>query len=423
MTRNRISACVVLVVLSLSMWAGGAATGAQMPAEPAGQVPGPGAAGTQGMPNARMMSGIPMPMTDLPDGTVSVRVVRGDLSNTIGNQPVDLVANGSTKTVKTDDTGRAQFSGLAVGTTAKAVAVVDGERLESQEFSIPEKGGVRLLLAASASASAAAAPAVPGQVTFGAESRIAIEFDDATLSVFYLLEIVNGGSAPVNPTTPVAFELPPDATGASVLEGSSPQAKVKGREVTVTGPFAPGRTTVQVAFQLPPDSDTRTLVQQFPIAFDGLSVVLQKVGAIKMQSPQLAEQREMPGDGRIYILGTGPALAANRAVTVELTGLPHHDTWPRNVALAAALIVLAAGAWMAIGPATAVDDTPRRALEARRDQLFAQLLDVEAARRSGGTGSMAQEARRNALMGELERIYAELDRGTIAPGGDKGLPA
>ena len=39
-------------------------------------------------------------------------------------------------TVKTDENGRAEFSGVAPGTTVKAVATVDGERLESQEFPV-----------------------------------------------------------------------------------------------------------------------------------------------------------------------------------------------------------------------------------------------------------------------------------------------
>ena len=35
------------------------------------------------MPDARQMSGIPMPSGDVPAGSVSVRLVRGDLSNNI----------------------------------------------------------------------------------------------------------------------------------------------------------------------------------------------------------------------------------------------------------------------------------------------------------------------------------------------------
>ncbi len=59
------------------------------------------------MPDPKQMSGIPRPVSDLPDRTVSVRVIRGDLSNNIANQPVDLLIDGKSQTVKTDENGRA----------------------------------------------------------------------------------------------------------------------------------------------------------------------------------------------------------------------------------------------------------------------------------------------------------------------------
>src|SRR6266542_3278173 len=91
------------------------------------------------MPDAKQMSGIPRPVTDLPDGAISVRLVRGDLSNNITNHPVELHVGSKVVTVNTDDTGRAQFDTLTPGATVKAFADVAGERLESQEFPVPEK--------------------------------------------------------------------------------------------------------------------------------------------------------------------------------------------------------------------------------------------------------------------------------------------
>src|SRR5437899_7362403 len=85
------------------------------------------------MPDAKQMSGIPRPVTDLPSGSISVRLIRGDLSNNITGHPVELHVGSKVITVKTDDAGRAQFDSIAAGATVKAVATVDGERLESQE--------------------------------------------------------------------------------------------------------------------------------------------------------------------------------------------------------------------------------------------------------------------------------------------------
>ena len=84
------------------------------------------------MPDPKEMSGIPRPVTDLPNGSVSVRLIRGQLSNNLTNHPVELHAGSKVTTVKTDENGRAQFDALAPGTAVKAVAVVDGERLDSK---------------------------------------------------------------------------------------------------------------------------------------------------------------------------------------------------------------------------------------------------------------------------------------------------
>jgi len=80
------------------------------------------------MPDAKQMSGIPRPVTDLPNGAVSVRLIRGDLSHNITNLPVELQVDSEVRTGKTDEGGRAQFSDLPPGARLKAVAVVDGER-------------------------------------------------------------------------------------------------------------------------------------------------------------------------------------------------------------------------------------------------------------------------------------------------------
>src|SRR5258706_15871972 len=80
------------------------------------------------MPDPKQMSGIPRPVTDLPDGSISVRVIRGELSNNITNQPVELRVGGKVLTVKTDENGRAQFDAVAAGSTVQAATTVDGER-------------------------------------------------------------------------------------------------------------------------------------------------------------------------------------------------------------------------------------------------------------------------------------------------------
>jgi hypothetical protein len=100
------------------------------------------------MPDVRQMSGIPRPVDDLPNGSVSVRVIRGDMSHNLENQRVEMRAGNTTRTVNTDAEGRAQFDNIDAGTPVKFSTVVDGERLESQEFAVQPRGGARLLLVA-----------------------------------------------------------------------------------------------------------------------------------------------------------------------------------------------------------------------------------------------------------------------------------
>src|SRR5437899_8783125 len=130
------------------------------------------------MLDPKQMSGIPRPVNDLPNHSISVRLIRGELSNNIPNFPIELHVGTKVRTARTDANGRAQFDNVPPGETVKAVAVVDGERLESQDFASPAQGGVRLMLVATntdAAAKESGATPVAGHVVLGGNSRVIIE--------------------------------------------------------------------------------------------------------------------------------------------------------------------------------------------------------------------------------------------------------
>src|SRR5437868_5760766 len=85
---------------------------------------------------------------------------------------------------------------------------------------LPDRGGIRLMLVATDKSAAAAskptAAPVAGQVVLSGQSRIIIEPGDEAVQLFYLLDIVNNASAPVNPSTPFAFVMPSGAVGTSL---------------------------------------------------------------------------------------------------------------------------------------------------------------------------------------------------------------
>jgi hypothetical protein len=381
------------------------------------------------MPDPKQMSGIPRPVDDLPKGAISVRLIRGELSNNIAGHPVDLHIGSSVRTVKTDEAGRAQFNDIPPGSTVKATADVDGEHLESQEFPAPSDGGIRLMLVATDKAKAAAAaatPAVTGHVVIGQQSRIVMQPREEALEVYYLLDIGNNEKSPVNTASPFAFEMPANSRGCGIMQGSSPQATLAGSHVTVQGPFAPGSTFVQVACEVPAASGDVDIEQRFPAAIEHLAVVVKKMGDTTLRSPQLKEQREFPADGEVFIAATGGAVAAGQPIELSVGGLPHHNAAPRRIALSLAIVIAVIGAWAAGRP---VADQPaqaaeRKRLSQRRDKLFNELVRLEQDRRSNRIDDRRYASRREEVVASLEQIYGALDRDdTASDPGDRGALA
>jgi hypothetical protein len=112
----------------------------------------------------------PLFVEDLPVGTVSVRVSRPSMTDSIAN--VDVVGSWTTKdgqaksaTVKTGEDGRAVFAGVPAGSTFGAKATVEGENLATQQFTVPDQGGTRLLVIVGAQAEEAMTEMTGGAAT------------------------------------------------------------------------------------------------------------------------------------------------------------------------------------------------------------------------------------------------------------------
>jgi hypothetical protein len=252
----------------------------------------------------------------------------------------------------------------------------------------------------------------------GGQSRIIIQPGEETIEIYYLLDIVNGASGPVNPTTPFVFDMPSGATGTGILEGSSPNASTKDQRVTVQGPFASGRTLVQVGAMVPAGQASVQLSQRFPAAVEQLAVVVKKVGATTLVSPQLTRQQEMTASGETYIAGTGGAIAAGQPVEITLDNLPHHGNAGRWIALSLAGAIIVVGVGLCRGPrdSTALA-AERKRLVSRRDKLFNELVRLEQDRRGGKIGEGKYAARREEIVAALEHIYGALDGDDTGPPG------
>jgi hypothetical protein len=343
---------------------------------------------------------------------------------------VELRVGGRVLTVKTDDAGRAQFDKVEAGATLKASADVDGEHLESPEFQAPFTGGIRMLLVATdkskGPATRADAPPVSGQVVIGGPSRIVVEPGDEVVTLYYLLDIQNTARVPVNPPGVFMFDMPTEAIGTTVMQGSTAKATVTGTRVRVQGPFAPGNTSLQVGCELPAGTGTVNITQKFPANLEQLAVIVKKAGETVVRSPQITRQQEFPADGETYIASTGGAVPAGQAISIEVSGLPHHSRAPRSIALALAVGIAIVGVWLASRPPsdTSEEAAERRRLVAKREKLLNELARLEHDRRSGRTDESRYSMRRQELMAALEHVYGALDSDEAAgpepAGGGRG---
>jgi hypothetical protein len=373
----------------------------------------------------KQASGIPRPVDDLPAGTVSIRVIRGDLSNPIVNHPVELRVGDDARTQNTDAEGRAEFLVATTG-TVRASTVVDGERLESQPFPAPGAGAVRMLLVATDKEAAARAAeeaknAATGPVTLGRESEFVLQPGDESVTVYYLLEIVNAAQTAVHPPQPFTFDVPSGAQGATIIEGPEGKAAVKGQTVLVQGPFPPGKTTVQVAYALRDTTGSIDVEQRFPAELEHLAVIVRKLGDAKLTSPNISRQQEMPADGQTYIAGAGDAaIPAGQLITLSLSGLPHHSLVPRYIALSIAGLIVLIGIVALRRPVESEADAraaERKRLISRREKLLQDLVKLEQDHRRGRLDAAKYGERRQALVEALEHVYGALD------GGDSGVAA
>ena len=371
----------------------------------------------------KQASGIPRPVDDLPAGTISIRVIRGDLSNPIVNHPVELRVGDDARTQNTDAEGRTEFLVATTG-TVRASTVVDGERLESQPFPAPGAGAIRMLLVATDKEAAARAAeearnAVTAPVILGKESELVLQPGDESVTVYYLLEIVNPAQTVVNPPQPFTFDVPVGAQGAAIIEAPEGKATVKGRTVLVQGPFRPGKTTVQVAYALRANTGSVEVEQRFPADLEHLAVIVRKLGDAKLTSPNISRQQEMPADGQTYIAAAGDApIPAGQLITLNVTGLPHHSPVPRYAALSLAGLIVLIGIVALRRPVAAEGQAAeRKRLVARREKLLQDLVRLEQDHRRGRVDAARYGERRQALIEALEHVYGALD------GGDSGVAA
>ena len=94
------------------------------------------------------------------------------------------------------------------------------------------------------------------------------------------------------------------------------------------------------------------LVSKLPATLPQLIVIVQQLGGLDLESRQLSTKRNVTDQGERILVGTGPGIAAGQSIDLAITGLPHHATWPRYVALSLAGAFMSAGIWAGLTAGT-----------------------------------------------------------------------
>ena len=381
------------------------------------------AAAQVAMPDPAQMSGLPLPAPELPDATVTVRLVRERMGNNVPGHEVTLITPDGRASAVTDAEGRAQFTAVPAGARVTAEATIDGETLRSQEFPVPARGGVRVALVAgvakaaaataAARAEAAAAPARPGAVVFGPDTRVILEFQDDLPTVFYLFNVVNNARTPVDTGKPLVLDLPPDAAGASLVAGPATLARMEDRRLTLTGPFPPGSTGFQVAYRLP---IAETIRLEAGLAGAGRGPAGRRREGRRADAVVAAADRDARGRVERPDLRHGHGRPARRGPAVRAGSSRacrrrrHGRAMPRSA-------LPACSHSGRRGPSGRGALTRMRAATrwcAERERLLGAIAAIDAERRARGAADPRASAKRERLVAAAEQVYAELDR---LPGG------
>lgn len=105
----------------------------------------------QGGSGAQVVRAAGMALQDgtLAPGSLTVRIVQGNFAGNLAGIDVELDVSGEdARRMPTGADGRAVFAHLPIGASVQASAVVNGERLQSERFTMPAEAGIRLLFVA-----------------------------------------------------------------------------------------------------------------------------------------------------------------------------------------------------------------------------------------------------------------------------------
>ncbi len=367
-------------------------------------------------------TGTAKPEASLPKGTLEVRLF-DESGRGVPNQPITLGAVDQTNKVsvlhaQTNGEGTARFTGLATGRTSGYAAVADwhGQHIGTEPFALPEDMGAR------AEVHALERTSDPAVVAIGEGARIILQLREDTQQFLEMLPLENTSKKMFDPS-PGALEipLPQGFTGAEAGESGNRKLEVRANHgMAVHGPISPKASLgdsdakasgneVTFGFVLPYRGGTKDFEQLMPNGIGLFTLIHEQIPGLAISGPGVGAREARELGGKKYWVMPGSAIPAGGVMRFTVTGLPSTDHTGRLIAAILTLALI--GAAIAFGrrprdEARKAGASERERLEARRETLFADLMGVERAARSGAAAATPE--RRRELVAKLEGVYQQL---------------
>jgi hypothetical protein len=369
-----------------------------------------------------VVTGRVVPASELPVGLLEI-TLRDASDRPLVDHKVQLglVEGGHNvhmKSTSSDREGVARFRDLATGSGTSYAAVIehDDMRFGIDGFRMPEaeglRGEIRVLERTSD----------PLVLRLGLSSKIVLEVGEDSLSVMQQLTFENMSTRIFDPGPDgLLVPLGEGFRGAQVLEGGAPTEPGAENGVFLKTIIPPNSgsmfpTHVRVGYVLPVESNgTVALRQPMPQGMQNPLLLVPESTRLTLTAAglrRLPDQADNKGAAiRMYEL---PAIAPGGMLAIAVAGVPYYSRTGRIVVAVLCTALLGAGIFAARRPRSGQKKRAGTAdvdIHDRREELFAELVSVERARRQAQPGAgNRHDAQRREIVSKLETVYRELAR-------------
>ncbi len=409
---------------------------------------------------------LPQPNEGLKDGEVDFLVIRmatrsGLPGTTVEVKEAEVGSTAVPIALTTDERGFAVAANLVKGKKYVATAIVKGKQIDSEPFSLPEKGALSMAFAVDWPAETIKHARFTGvahdpdavfyvRAGFGKRELLSGPFqltDDRGAGILLVIypeimfgfhgggdvddervwfelkfSIANGGQRPIDTgENGLLMPLPKGFVGASVEDMMSAAVKIDAdRGLIWKGPLPPGQKDFNVTFALPVEDGEIDFDMALPYGLRGGSIMLGEHPGVNFEGIPAGTQPKTKDLGdRSFKVFENISIAPNQRLVFRMTGLPQPPAWKAWLRLGAGLVVVGFLAWGGVGILIA----RRRAfalaaggsagarpvdLEKKRERLLDQLVQLETQKRKKKITDAHYEKTRDKLMKQLESVFEEL---------------